>query len=169
MRVQIHNLTLKTQFIILSALMIAGFAAVGLTVSVGKGNLEKIQGKAFAAVEINDHAAPLESAFLTARRAEKDFLLRLDEKYVTRHDEIQALVAAAVEEQSAATQQISRNVQEVSTATNEVNKNINGVSDAASRTGDAANTVSRVSLDMAQETLKLKETVDSFLMAVKNA
>ncbi|AGH97828.1 methyl-accepting chemotaxis protein [Micavibrio aeruginosavorus] len=94
MRVQIHNLTLKTQFIILSALMIAGFAAVGLTVSVGKGNLEKIQGKAFAAVEINDHAASLESAFLTARRAEKDFLLRLDEKYVTRHDEIQDLVAA---------------------------------------------------------------------------
>lgn len=84
-------------------------------------------------------------------------------------DEISTTVAAAVEEQSAATQQISRNVQEVSTATNEVNKNINGVSDATSRTGDAANTVSRVSLDMAQETLKLKETVDSFLMAVKSA
>ncbi|WP_435641579.1 CHASE3 domain-containing protein [Micavibrio aeruginosavorus] len=93
MHVQIHNLTLKTQFIILSALMIAGFAAVGLIVGLGKNNLDQIQDSAFAATEVKDSAGTLENAFLGARRAEKDFLLRMDEKYVARHEEIQQSVA----------------------------------------------------------------------------
>lgn len=84
-------------------------------------------------------------------------------------DNISATVAAAIEQQGAATKEISRNVQEVATASNEVNNNINGVNEAAQRTGEAANTVAEASQTLTSETVKLKQTVTSFLDSVKAA
>ena len=48
-------------------------------------------------------------------------------------DQIAATIAAAVEEQGAATQEIARNVEQASAGTNEVSSNITGVSRAAAR------------------------------------
>ena len=50
-------------------------------------------------------------------------------------------IAAGVEEQSAATQEIARNVDQAATGTKEVTSNIVGVQQAAGETGQAANQV----------------------------
>ena len=62
-------------------------------------------------------------------------------KVIKEINEISNAVAAAVEEQGAATQEIARNVQEAATGTREVSSNISGVTQAASETGTSAQQV----------------------------
>lgn len=83
--------------------------------------------------------------------------------------QINASIAAAVEEQGSATQEISRNVQEASTGTQDVTQNIMGVADAAKQTGQVAQSVqSEINL-LAEETSRLKQTVSSFVERVRAA
>ena len=84
-------------------------------------------------------------------------------------NETAAAIASAVEEQGAATQEISRNVLQAAQGTQEVSGNIAGVTEAAHRTGTAAAQVltSANGLSRNGETLKLK--VDDFLREVRAA
>ncbi len=77
-------------------------------------------------------------------------------------NEIQTVIASAVEEQAATTREISRNAQEASTGSKEIAKNITSVSEAAksttagaTQTASAANELSRLSCD-------LQRVVDQF-------
>ena len=60
---------------------------------------------------------------------------------INRISEIASAIAAAVEEQSAATREISNNANQAATGTSEVNQNITGVSDAAREVGGASSQV----------------------------
>jgi methyl-accepting chemotaxis protein len=82
---------------------------------------------------------------------------------ITEIDSIAAMVAAAVEEQSAATAEISRSMQEVSSATVEVSDSIAEVSQAAGQTGDAAGAVRDASSELSNQAESLKGEVSSFL------
>jgi methyl-accepting chemotaxis protein len=88
---------------------------------------------------------------------------------IGRVSEISTTIASAVEEQGAATQEISRNVQQAAQGTQEVAANIGGVTQAAQQTGHAAGEV----LDAAQELGKNGETlraqVEEFLRTVRAA
>ncbi|MCM2344927.1 MAG: hypothetical protein NDJ24_10250, partial [Alphaproteobacteria bacterium] len=92
MSFNIHNYSLKTQFIALSGIMIFGFLLVAGIVGNGKVNLDQTQSEALHAIAIKEAANQLTIEFLSARRAEKDFLLRLEEKYIARHKDIQGAI-----------------------------------------------------------------------------
>ncbi len=83
--------------------------------------------------------------------------------------EISASVSAAVEEQSAATQEIGRNVDQAAKGTQEVTENITSVSEATSETGTAATQVLSASEELAKQADVLKGTVEKFLIDVRAA
>ena len=92
----------------------------------------------------------------------------INEKIVAVTD-VSSAVAAAVEEQNTATQEIGRNVQEAATGTQEVTSNIHGVDEAARETGGAAADMLSASGELAQQAEGLKVAVQSFLADVKAA
>ena len=88
---------------------------------------------------------------------------------IGRINEIAASVSSAVEEQSAATQEIGRNVNEAAKGTQEVNENIAKVSEATSETGAASGQVMSASTELAKQADGLKSTVETFLADVRAA
>jgi methyl-accepting chemotaxis protein len=77
-------------------------------------------------------------------------------------NEISASIAAAVEEQDAATQEIARNVEQAAQGTQQVSGNIAGVTTAADETGSAANRVLRVAQVVAEGTQSIERLVGTF-------
>ena len=88
---------------------------------------------------------------------------------IGRIDEIATAVAAAIEEQGAATQEIARNVQQAARGTQEVSTNIGGVNQAASDTGTAATHVLESAGQLAKQGDILREKVDFFIAKVRSA
>ena len=84
-------------------------------------------------------------------------------------NEIATAIAAAVEEQGAATQEIARNVQQAAAGTEEVSGNIAGVTKATGEAGTAAQQVLRAVGELSQQAETLRTQVDQFLSAVKAA
>ena len=84
-------------------------------------------------------------------------------------NEISSSIAAAVEQQTAATQEITRNVQRAATGTQEVSRNIDGVSGSIDRAGTAANEVLAAADDLAKQSQTLRSEVDQFLATVRAA
>jgi methyl-accepting chemotaxis protein len=88
---------------------------------------------------------------------------------IRRISEIAATIASAVEEQSAATQEISRNVQEVAGGTAKVATNIGEVSRGASETGSASSRVLSSAQSLSSDSHRLKAEVGKFLTTVRAA
>ncbi|WP_213742082.1 globin-coupled sensor protein [Bradyrhizobium sp. dw_411] len=88
---------------------------------------------------------------------------------IRRISEIGATIAAAVEEQNAATREISRNVQEVAGGTAKVATNISEVSRGASDTGTASSQVLSSAQSLSSESNRLKLEVGKFLDTVRAA
>ena len=82
-------------------------------------------------------------------------------------NDIAATIAAAVEEQGAATQEIARSVQQAAAGTNEVTDNISGVRTASEETGHSASEVQVASSMLAQESQSLSRQVDEFLAQIR--
>ncbi|MBE7245362.1 MAG: CHASE3 domain-containing protein [Actinomycetospora chiangmaiensis] len=78
-------------------------------------------------------------------------------------------IAAAVEQQGAATQEIVRNVAQASTGTSEVTSNIAGVARASEDTGAAANQVLAASGELSRQSEHLTAEVNRFLNTVRAA
>jgi methyl-accepting chemotaxis protein len=83
--------------------------------------------------------------------------------------QIATTIASAVEEQGAATSEISRNVQQAATGTSAVSENIGGVSGTAGRTGDAASQVLKAASRLTEQADALRRQVDRFLDEVRAA
>jgi methyl-accepting chemotaxis protein len=81
--------------------------------------------------------------------------------------EVSSSIASAVEEQGAATKEITRNTQEASRGTQEVSANIAGVSAGANETGASASKVLTGADDLGNQATKLKVEVDRFLAEVR--
>jgi methyl-accepting chemotaxis protein len=88
---------------------------------------------------------------------------------IGRVNEIATTIAAAVEEQGAATQEIARNVQQAAKGTNEVSTNIAGVTKTASQTSGAATQVQTSAASMANQGDVLRAEVDRFLASIRAA
>ncbi|MFC5354559.1 methyl-accepting chemotaxis protein [Azospirillum himalayense] len=84
-------------------------------------------------------------------------------------NEISTSIAAAIEEQSAATNEISRNVQQAAIGTREVSSNIAQVTEAAGTTGAAAHQVLGAAGGLASQAENLRRDVESFLAAIRAA
>ncbi|RAI44351.1 methyl-accepting chemotaxis protein [Rhodoplanes roseus] len=88
---------------------------------------------------------------------------------IGRIAEIASTIAAAVEEQGAATGEIARNVQQAATGTTEVARNITDVSRGAAETGSASSQVLSSAQSLAGESSRLKLEVGKFLQTVRSA
>jgi len=86
---------------------------------------------------------------------------------IGKMDEIASAIAAAVEEQGAATQEIARNVEQAAIGTQDVSSNIQGVTQAASEAGAASSQVLETSKELSQNATNLKVQVDKFLDQIR--
>jgi methyl-accepting chemotaxis protein len=83
--------------------------------------------------------------------------------------EIASAIAAAVEEQGAATQEIARNVQQAANGTQQVSSNITDVQRGATDTGSASSQVLSAARSLSGESNRLKLEVSKFLNSVRVA
>lgn len=88
---------------------------------------------------------------------------------IGRMSEIASTIASAVEEQGAATQEISRNVQQAAQGTMQVSSNITDVQRGASETGSASSQVLSAAQSLSSDSTRLKVEVSKFLNAVRAA
>jgi methyl-accepting chemotaxis protein len=88
---------------------------------------------------------------------------------IGRMSEIASTIASAVEEQGAATQEISRNVQHAAHGTQQVSSNIADVQRGASETGSASSQVLAAAKSLSGESTRLKAEVGKFLSSVRAA
>jgi methyl-accepting chemotaxis protein len=84
-------------------------------------------------------------------------------------NEVTTAIAAAVEEQGAATREIARTIHHAATGTSEVSSNIVGVSQASSEAGSAAADVLTASGALRREASLLREEIDGFLAGIRAA
>jgi methyl-accepting chemotaxis protein len=83
--------------------------------------------------------------------------------------EISSTIASAVEEQGAATQEISRNVQQAAQGTAQVSSHIADVQRGAHETGAASSQVFSAAQSLSQDSNRLKTEVSRFLSSVRAA
>ncbi len=88
---------------------------------------------------------------------------------IARIHEISTIIAAAVEEQGAATNEIARNVAEASAGTGEVTSNIAAVNEVARETGHSATHVLRATSELNSQSNHLKSVIESFLQEMAAA
>ena len=84
-------------------------------------------------------------------------------------NEVATAIAAAVEQQGAATQEITRSTQQAAQGTRNVSDNIGGVSAGADATGAAAQNVKTASEMVARQSEQLRGQVDAFLGRIRAA
>ena len=137
-------------------------------------------GKGFAVVaaEVKNLATQTAKAtedigtqITSVQGATKDAVLAIEGigKTIAEISEIAAAIAAAVEEQSAATQEIARNVDQAAHGTKDVSTNITGVNQAANDTGVSAGQVLHSARDLSTQSGSLNDLVRKFLIEVKAA
>ena len=135
-----------------------GFAVVASEVKSLAGQTAK------ATTEISEQVAAIQTASdetVTAIRNVVDVIAEIDQIGVT--------IATAIEQQGAATKEISRNVHQAARGTQEVNSNISGVQRAADDTGSAANQVLGAAEQLSSQSRDLAAQVNRFLSEVRAA
>jgi len=90
-------------------------------------------------------------------------------KTIAHINELSSAIAAAVEEQGAATAEIARNVEQASQGTMEVSRNITGVAQSASLTGSMAQTVFDAATGLRSQSDALRQAIHSVLSELRNA
>jgi methyl-accepting chemotaxis protein len=135
-----------------------GFAVVAQEVKALASQTAK------ATDEISSQIAGMQSETSLAVAAIKEIGSTID-----RISEISSTIAAAVEEQGAATQEIARNVQQAATGTSQVATNITDVNRGAAETGSASTQVLASAQSLAKESTFLRTEVDKFLVTVRAA
>ncbi|MCW2247491.1 methyl-accepting chemotaxis protein [Azospirillum fermentarium] len=88
---------------------------------------------------------------------------------IVQINQIAGTIAAAVEEQGAATREIARNIQQAAAGTNEVSASISGVTAASDQSGKAAREVLNAFHYLSEQAGTLKREVASFLGTVRSA
>ena len=83
--------------------------------------------------------------------------------------EISTTIAAAVEEQGAATSEIVRNVQQAADGTGRVTASIGDVTSAARDTGATASQVLSAATDLTHQSTQLRAEVERFLATLRAA
>ena len=135
-----------------------GFAVVASEVKALAQQTAKATG------EIGQQIAGIQAATQDSVNAIKEISGTIE-----RLSEISSTIAAAVEEQGAATQEISRNVQQAAHGTQQVSSNIADVQRGASETGSASSQVLSAAQSLSGDSNRLKLEVGKFLNSVRAA
>jgi methyl-accepting chemotaxis protein len=135
-----------------------GFAVVASEVKALAEQTSKATG------EIGQQVAGIQAATQDSVNAIKEISGTIE-----RLAEISSTIAAAVEEQGAATLEISRNVQQAAQGTHQVSANITDVQRGASETGSASSQVLSAAQSLSGDSNRLKLEVGKFLNSVRAA
>lgn len=135
-----------------------GFAVVASEVKALAEQTAKATG------EIGQHIGAIQTATQDSVGAIKEI-----GDTIARMSEISSTIAAAVEEQGAVTQEISRNIQHAAQGTSDVSANIGEVQRGAGETGAASAQVHSAAQSLSQESNRLKSEVARFLDSVRAA
>jgi len=135
-----------------------GFAVVANEVKALAAQTAKATG------DISNHIAGMQTATQESVAANKAIGATID-----RVAEIATAIAAAVGEQDAATQEISRNAQQAAKATAQVVANITDANRGTVETGSASSEVLASAKTLAGKSIRLKGEVDNFLKTVRAA
>ena len=119
------------------------------------------------AMATDDIAAQI-AAIQDATRGAVDAIKRVG-GIISEVSEISTAIASAIEEQSAATKEITRNTQEAARGTMSVSANIEGVSQGAGMTGRASEQVLQAAGELARTSERLRTEVDAFLGRMRAA
>lgn len=90
-------------------------------------------------------------------------------KWIGEMNEVSAAVAAAVDEQNAATQEIGRSASQAAAGTSDVTQGIEGVTRSADSTGTASGEVKDAAGKLSENASTLSKLVDGFLSDVRTA
>ena len=90
-------------------------------------------------------------------------------KTIDEINHIASTIAAAVEEQGSATEDIARNVDQAAQGTTEVTRNITGVNHAAEAASASTNQVLSFATELAKQSEKLRGEIHKFLIRVRAA
>ena len=82
---------------------------------------------------------------------------------------ISTTIASAVQEQAAATREISNNVSQAAQGTGEISRGIHAVTEASAEAAQASSAVARSSSELSSQAKTLQEQVDTFLLALRRA
>jgi methyl-accepting chemotaxis protein len=162
----IQNIAAQTNLLALNATIEAarageagkGFAVVASEVKVLSTQTAK------ATEEIADQIEAIRNA--TGSTAEA---IREIGTTIGQIDEIATTIAAAVEEQGGSTKEIARSVQQAAQGTQGVMQNIAGVTQASGQVGTAAELVLGSAGELAKQSERLKQEVETFLATVRAA
>ena len=135
-----------------------GFAVVASEVK------ELATQTAKATEDIHAHISGVQSAAADSLAAIKHIRATIG-----RISEISSAIAAAVEQQGVATQEIASNIQVAARGVTEVTGSIASVNQGASQTGSASSQVLSSAALLSSDSLKLKAAVDRFLATVRAA
>ncbi len=135
-----------------------GFAVVASEVKALAEQTAKATG------EISQQIGGIQTATQSSVSAIKEI-----SQTISRMSEIASTIASAVEEQGAATQEISRNVQEAARGTEQVSANIMDVQRGSAESGSAASQVLSAAQSLSQDSERLKLEVSNFLETVRAA
>lgn len=141
----------------------AGEAGRGFAVVAGEVKALATQ-TAKATEEITDQIQAIRNATGTTADA-----IREIGTTIGQIDQIASTIAAAVEEQGGSTNEIARSVQQAAQGTQGVMQNIAGVTKASGEVGTAAERVLGSAGDLANQSERLKQEVESFLTTVRAA
>ncbi len=128
----------------------------------------RVQGRALLASQSAKATDEISTQIAGMQAATQDSVAAIKEigGTISRISEIAATIAAAVEEQGAATQEIARNVGEAAKGTQQVASNITDVNRGAGETGSASAQVLASAQSLSSESNHLKAEVDKFFMTV---
>lgn len=90
-------------------------------------------------------------------------------KTIERVEDISSSIASAIEEQAAATSEISNSVQQVAGGTQQVTDSMCGVSQSVDKTGHSVNEVSEAAASLTEQSGILREQIGRFLAEVRAA
>jgi methyl-accepting chemotaxis protein len=135
-----------------------GFAVVASEVKTLAEQTAKATG------EISQQIADIQSATQDSVAAIKEI-----GGTIAKISEISSAIATAVEQQGAASQEISKNVQRAAQGTSQVESNISDVQRGASEAGGASSQVLSAAKSLSGESSRLKREVASFMQSVRAA
>jgi len=162
----IQDIASQTNLLALNATIEAARAGeAGKGFAVVASEVKNLAGQtAKATEEIGQQIAEIQSATNESVTAIQEIATT-----IVSINQIATTIAAAVEEQGAATQEIARNVQEAAKGTQEVSSNIDEVNKAAAETGEMAGGLQSAAADLTRQSEALRHEVESFFATIRAA